>query len=67
MRPQFPIYTFPNHFSMITGVYPDIHGMVNNQFYDPELNLSFGYNDSMPNESLFWNYEPVSLNQAHDS
>src|ERR1700688_2020954 len=35
MIPSFPSGTFPNHFSIVTGLYPDHHGIVGNSFYDP--------------------------------
>lgn len=36
MRPVFPTNTFPNHVSLVTGVSPVVHGIVNNTFRDPE-------------------------------
>lgn len=37
MRPSFPSLTFPNHYSMVTGLRPDRHGIVNNTMEDPEV------------------------------
>ena len=34
MIPSFPSITFPNHWSLITGLYPSHHGLVDNFFYD---------------------------------
>ena len=34
MMPSFPSVTFPNHFTIVTGLYPEHHGMVANSFYD---------------------------------
>jgi hypothetical protein len=34
MLPSFPSITFPNHWSIITGLYPSHHGLVDNFFYD---------------------------------
>lgn len=34
MIPSFPSVTFPNHWSLITGLYPSHHGLVDNYFYD---------------------------------
>ncbi len=34
--PVFPSNTFPNHVTLVTGVHPDRHGIVNNSFLDPE-------------------------------
>jgi predicted AlkP superfamily pyrophosphatase or phosphodiesterase len=35
MIPSFPSLTFPNHYTIITGLYPSHHGLVNNTFFDP--------------------------------
>lgn len=35
--PCYPSKTFPNHYSIATGLYPDNHGIVNNSFNDPAL------------------------------
>ena len=35
MTPVFPSNTFPNHVSLVTGVQPQKHGIVNNSFRDP--------------------------------
>ena len=37
MIPSFPSITFPNHYTLVTGLYPDHHGVVNNTFEDPKL------------------------------
>ncbi len=36
MLPQFPSKTFPNHYTLVTGLYPGSHGLVDNTFYDKE-------------------------------
>lgn len=33
----FPTKSFPNHFTIATGLYPETHGVVGNSFYDPDL------------------------------
>lgn len=43
--PTYPTNTFPNHYSIVTGLYPDKHGIVSNSFYSPELNLSYSLKD----------------------
>lgn len=35
MLPSFPSKTFPNHYTLVTGLYPGHHGLVDNTFYDP--------------------------------
>jgi alkaline phosphatase D len=42
MTPCFPSVTFPNHLSIITGLYPEHHGIVGNSFYDPARDASYG-------------------------
>ncbi|CAN5336078.1 ectonucleotide pyrophosphatase/phosphodiesterase [soil metagenome] len=37
MRPSFPSLTFPNHYTLVTGLHPDHHGIVGNSFIDPTL------------------------------
>jgi predicted AlkP superfamily pyrophosphatase or phosphodiesterase len=34
MIPSFPSVTFPNHYTIVTGLYPSHHGLVDNSFYD---------------------------------
>ena len=35
--PSFPTKTFPNHYTLVTGLYPDNHGIINNSFHAPDL------------------------------
>jgi len=37
MIPSFPTKTFPNHYTLATGLYPDHHGILNNSFYASDL------------------------------
>ena len=37
MRPSFPSKTFPNHYTLVTGLRPDRHGLVDNVMLDPQL------------------------------
>lgn len=41
MVPSFPSSTFPNHWTLVTGLYPSEHGIVGNTFFDPELKKQF--------------------------
>lgn len=41
MYPAFPSLTFPNHYTLATGLYPSKHGIVDNVFYDPERNETY--------------------------
>ena len=35
--PVFVSKTFPNHYSIATGLYPENHGLIGNHFYDPKF------------------------------
>ena len=37
MRPAFPSITFPNHYTLVTGLTPDHHGIVANSMVDPAI------------------------------
>jgi len=41
MIPAYPSLTFPNHYTLITGLYPEHHGIVANSFYDPERKQTY--------------------------
>lgn len=58
--PCFPTKTFPNHYSMATGLYPDNHGIVNNSFYAPDLdkNYSISNRASVRNPDFYFG-EPI--------
>lgn len=42
MMPSFPSKTFPNHYTIATGMKPEHHGLVDNSFYDPEKDQTYG-------------------------
>src|SRR5699024_452989 len=37
MIPVFPSVTYPNHYSIVTGLYPEHSGIVGNTMYDPKF------------------------------
>jgi alkaline phosphatase D len=43
MIPSYPSVTFPNHYSIVTGLYPEHHGIVANSFYDPARKESYSF------------------------
>lgn len=45
MLPSFPSVTFPNHYTLVTGLYPESHGVVGNSFWDADLQAEFYYTD----------------------
>jgi alkaline phosphatase D len=46
MLPAYPSITFPNHYTIVTGLYPEHHGIVANSFYDPARKEIYSYHDS---------------------
>jgi len=60
MRASFPTLTFPNHYTIVTGLYPDHHGIVNNRFLDPNTGEKFVYNDPKTTaDPGWWGGEPL--------
>jgi alkaline phosphatase D len=60
MYSSFPTVTFPNHYSIVTGLYPDHHGLINNSFPAPDLGLYFRMGDRTAVENpSFYGGEPV--------
>ena len=60
MKPSFPTLTFPNHYTLVTGLYPDHHGIVNNRMVDPATGKRFVYNDrTTTNDPAWWQGEPI--------
>ncbi len=45
MMPSYPSLTFPNHLTIVTGLYPEHHGIVANSFYDPARNEHYAISD----------------------
>lgn len=35
LQPSFPSKTFPTHYSIVTGLYPQNHGLIDNRFQNP--------------------------------
>ena len=54
MLPVFPSLTFPNHYSIVTGMYPAHHGIVNNSFYDAAKNNSYSMSKKKVVEDGTW-------------
>jgi predicted AlkP superfamily pyrophosphatase or phosphodiesterase len=54
MLPSYPSITFPNHFTLVTGLYPEHHGIVGNSFYDSARNDTYSYKDSKTNSDGSW-------------
>ena len=54
MLPAYPSLTFPNHLSIVTGLYPEHHGIVANSFWDPARKETYVYTQSKSNSDGTW-------------
>ena len=60
MIPSFPSKTFPNHYTIATGLYPQNHGIVENNIFDKGFNATFTMSnrDEVQN-GRWWLGEPI--------
>jgi predicted AlkP superfamily pyrophosphatase or phosphodiesterase len=54
MKPSFPSLTFPNHYAIITGMYPSHNGLVGNAFYDAGRKELYRMNDKKKIRDSSW-------------
>ncbi|MDL2247263.1 ectonucleotide pyrophosphatase/phosphodiesterase [Bacteroides sp. OttesenSCG-928-J23] len=60
MLPSYPASTFPNHYTIATGLVPDHNGLVNNSFWDPETKKYFSItNDEVRYNPHYYLGEPI--------
>lgn len=62
MRPSFPSLTFPNHYTLVTGLRPDHHGVVGNNMEDaaiPGVRFGMGNRDAVGDRRWWDGAEPV--------
>jgi alkaline phosphatase D len=60
MIPSFPTVTFPNHYTIATGLYPDHHSLINNSFPAADLGLFYRMGDRVAVENpAFYGGEPI--------
>jgi predicted AlkP superfamily pyrophosphatase or phosphodiesterase len=54
MIPAYPSLTFPNHYTIVTGLYPEHHGIVGNSFYDPARKERYTYTNPQTSADGSW-------------
>jgi predicted AlkP superfamily pyrophosphatase or phosphodiesterase len=60
MIPVFPTKTFPNHYTIATGLYPQNHGIVENNVFDKGFNATFTMsNREEVQNGRWWLGEPI--------
>jgi alkaline phosphatase D len=58
--PVFVSKTFPNHYSIATGMYAENHGLIGNHFYDAKFDETYSLSDrSKVKDSKFYGGEPI--------
>lgn len=58
--PSYPSKTFPNHYTIATGLYPDRHGIIGNSFYSYKKNLTYKIgNREMVEDGSFYGGTPI--------
>ncbi|KAF6113625.1 ectonucleotide pyrophosphatase/phosphodiesterase 3 [Phyllostomus discolor] len=61
LRPMYPTKTFPNHYTIVTGLYPESHGIIDNSMYDVNLNKNFSLSSAEKNNPAWWQGQPIWL------
>jgi len=54
LKPCFPSKTFPNHYSIVTGLYPENHGLIANDFMNVYLNKRYTLWDTIAKNDPGW-------------
>ncbi|KAK2856098.1 hypothetical protein Q5P01_004833 [Channa striata] len=65
MRPVYPTKTFPNHYTIVTGLYPESHGIVDNKMYDVTRNAFFSLKTEEKFNPKWYQGEPVWVTAIH--
>ena len=65
--PSFPTKTFPNHYTIATGMYPDKHGIIANSFYSYDKDMTYRIRDrEKVEDGSFYGGNPIWI-QANRS
>jgi predicted AlkP superfamily pyrophosphatase or phosphodiesterase len=60
MIPSYPTLTFPNHYSIVTGLYPAHHGLVDNRYFDVNSGMEYSMgNKKMVAEGKWYGGTPL--------
>ncbi|KAJ8353807.1 hypothetical protein SKAU_G00213740 [Synaphobranchus kaupii] len=61
MQAVFPSLTFPNHYTIATGLFSESHGLIANSMYDPVFNASFSLSNSEKSNPRWYQGQPIWL------
>ncbi|NXI48992.1 ENPP3 phosphodiesterase, partial [Chloroceryle aenea] len=67
MRAVYPTKTFPNHYTIVTGLYPESHGIIDNNMYDVDLNKHFSLSGTEKFNPSWWKGQPVWLTAVYQN
>uniref|UniRef100_A0A8C3PNS3 Ectonucleotide pyrophosphatase/phosphodiesterase 3 n=1 Tax=Calidris pygmaea TaxID=425635 RepID=A0A8C3PNS3_9CHAR len=67
MRAAYPTKTFPNHYTIVTGLYPESHGIIDNNMYDVNLDKSFSLSGVEKFDPSWWKGQPVWLTAMYQN
>ncbi|XP_071062212.1 autotaxin isoform X1 [Pseudochaenichthys georgianus] len=59
MRPVYPSKTFPNLYSLATGLYPESHGIIGNSMHDPVFDATFTLRSREKLNHRWWGGQPI--------
>jgi len=64
--PSFPSKTFPNHYTIVTGLYPGHHGIVANSIKDPATGRRLTMSNTREvSDAMWWGGEPIWVTLQH--
>ncbi|XP_053370745.1 ectonucleotide pyrophosphatase/phosphodiesterase family member 1 [Clarias gariepinus] len=67
MRSAYPTKTFPNHYTIVTGLYPESHGIVDNKMYDVTHNVFFSLKEKEKFNPFWYHGEPVWITAMNNN
>nr|XP_033789096.1 ectonucleotide pyrophosphatase/phosphodiesterase family member 2 isoform X13 [Geotrypetes seraphini] len=59
MRPVYPSKTFPNLYTLSTGLYPESHGIIGNSMHDPVFDANFSLRGREKFQHRWWGGQPI--------
>lgn len=59
MFPSYPSLTFPNHYTLVTGLRPDRHGVIHNRMTDADIGGFAVADRKAVDDARWWGGEPI--------
>ena len=58
-KPVFPSKTFPNHYSIVTGLFAESHGIIGNTMFDPVFDATYHITTAAARDGRWYGGEPI--------